>query len=709
MIRPSRAAWALPAWALPLALAVALVFAWINFLSTGRWADLPGALQGWRLPWYAAALAAATSGALWHRRRLGQPVSLGTPWPTVFVAAGAALLLAAWGCRMSPAVWGQIPFKDDWTELYQQAANGVALLKRGVVVGWNWGLFGGYPTSTDIAQNFGTAGFVPMALLGDRVGYHVLHAVMFVAIPLFLWWDLRDEPRDTRLAGTALGCFFAAGYSGPLGSSGDTNSLVGVCCVILALGGSHAARRGHRWGGPVLLIGLTLALYTHAAFAIYAGIFLLVEAAYFRDWRAVQRLALASALAAVASLPTHWESLRYPQYVSFNNTVYDPSAPKDWAGAARAVYYNTEMLVFPQRWFNDYRSINNVWLPVLIVAALLPGRSRASYYAWLAVIAQALLRINTPEAGAMFERIQHVFPLLTAPALAGFVQRCAGTRWTAWGVLATLALYVSTAFAPIRHVAELRDWDPAFVERVQAADGALIVIEASPHRDMDRDPMRRTPTTPFDVHFEGLLPGLTGKRFYAQMVDGWVWGAWRGEIVAAGTFRGSPLSETPVPQFDAEMTKWGVKHLFVWTAAAKSYLSGAGYVERWRGGTWSQFERPGADVRHIATVTGAGELRNADWLGADVVLRDVRAGDPVVVRTRFYPAWRAFVDGREVPLQDRGGQLSFDAPASGSYTVRLDYPRYRGLSLLALLALIGGGLALANWPRVNSVTQRQRA
>ena len=81
------------------------------------------------------------------------------------------------------------------------------------------------------------------------------------------------------------------------------------------------------------------------------------------------------------------------------------------------------------------------------------------------------------------------------------------------------------------------------------------------------------------------------------------------------------------------------------------------------------------------------------------MLRDVRAGEPVVVRTRFYPAWRAFVDGREVPLSNRGGQLSFDAPASGSYTVRLEYPRYRGLSILAILMLIGGGIALAKWPR----------
>ena len=367
------------------------------------------------------------------------------------------------------------------------------------------------------------------------------------------------------------------------------------------------------------------------------------------------------------------------------------------------------MLVFPQRWFNDYRSINNVWLPVLVVAALLPGRSRASYYAWLAVIAQALLRINTPEAGAMFERIQHVFPLLTAPALAGFVQRCAGTRWTAWGVLATLALYVSTAFAPIRHVAELRDWDPAFVERVQAADGALIVIEASPHRDMDRDPMRRTPTTPFDVHFEGLLPGLTGKRFYAQMVDGWVWGAWRGEIVAAGTFRGSPLSETPVLEFDAEMTKWGVKHLFVWTAAAKSYLSAAGYVERWRGGAWSQFERPAADVRQIATQTGAGELRNADWLGADVVLHDVRARRAGrrahallsgVARVRRRAGSAAPGSRRPAVLRCAGVRQLHGATGVPEIS--------RPVDAGASCALIGGAMALASWPRVNYLAQRQR-
>jgi hypothetical protein len=215
---------------------------------------------------------------------------------------------------------------------------------------------------------------------------------------------------------------------------------------------------------------------------------------------------------------------------------------------------------------------------------------------------------------------------------------------------------------------------------------------------MDKHPTRRTPTTPFDVHFEGLLPHLKGQRFYAQMIDGWVWSIWRGEVVAAGTFRGSPIAETPVEIFDAEMARWGVKHLFVWTDAARAYLTASGrYVERWRGGRWSDFERLQADVRSVVTVSGGGELRNTDWLGADVVLRDVREGEPVVLRTRYYPAWRAVVDGREVALRDIDGQLGFTAPSSGNYTVRLDYPRYRALSILAIVSLLAGSFVLARW------------
>ena len=679
------------------AIAVSLLFAWSNFLTTARWAHQPGALHGWRKPWYALALVVLTAMLIATWRRIGAPVRLGRGPSVTMALAGLGVLLFSLFSRLPLSTWDQIPFKDDWTPLYQQAVNGIALLKRGAVVGWNWWLLGGYPTSTDIAQNFSTVGFIPMTLFGSEAGYHVLHAVLFCAVPLFIWCDLRTEERERRIVATGLAGFFAAAYFGPLGESGDTNSLVGVFCAGLAVVGGHSARRGSRWGGPVMLLALTLALYTHTAFFVYGGLFLTIEGIYYRDSRALMRLALAAAIALLAALPMHWESLRYPEFISFNNTVYDPDITPDWKRFARLVYYNVEILFLPHRWFNDYRSIANVWLAALIASAWMSRGTRVGFYAWCAVVTQLLLRFNTPEAGAGFDRIQHMFPMLTAPAFAGFVLRFAGTRALAWSILAALALFVQTSFAPIRHVETLRDWDPPLIDRIAASEG-MVLVEISPHRDMDRHPTIRSQTTPFDVHFEGLLPFVAGQRFYSQSIDGWVWSIWRGQVVGAATFRGRPIGETAPEEFVGEMEKWGVRHLFVWTEQTRQYLrSDARFSERWRGGRWSHFERLNADIRSAATAIGEARLTNLDTLGADVELAGVKAGEEVVVRANYYPAWRATAGGRPVDLFERGGQLAFRAPADGSYVVRLDYPRYRALNVTAVVVLIAGLVVLAGW------------
>jgi hypothetical protein len=601
------------------------------------------------------------------------------------------VLVGALLSRLPISTWTQIPFKDDYTPLYESAVNGVRLLRHGSVVGWNWWLLGGYPTSTDIAQSFGALAFIPMVIFGEPVGYHVLHAVVFLAIPAFVWWDIRQEDREAGLVTAGFACLFTAGYFVSIGNSGDTNSLIGVFCVGLAIVGSRAARLGRPWGGAVLMLGLTLALYSHVAFCVYAGIYLLLEAAYFRDVKAVLRLAVAGALAVIVSLPVHWESLRYPAYISFNNTVYNPGAPLNWPVFLRTVYYNVEILALPHRWFNDYRSLTNVWLPVLVVMAFARPRSRAGFYASAVVLTQGLLRLNTSEAGAIFDRIQHMMPLLAGPALAGFVLRFSGTRRLAFALVALIGLYVATSFAPVRHVPDLRTFNPPLIDRIAASDGSMILVEISPHRDMDSDPARRTPTTPFDVHFEGLLPGVAGQRFYSQMWDGWIWNAWRGQVVGAGTFRGRAIDQTPPATFAAEMRRWGVRHLFVWTDASRNYLAGSGlFAERWRGDMWSDFELQDADTREVITTTGTGRLRSLDFLGGNIELSDVTAGSPVIVRTNYYPAWRAYSGGREIPLYATDGQIAFNAPDSGSYVVRFEYPRYRWLSILALAVAFGG-------------------
>jgi hypothetical protein len=688
----------LPRWVPIAALAVALLFAWLNFLLTSKWAALPGALNGWRQPWYAAALLAATALALTTRRQIGGPARIGRAASLTIYVAGAAVLVAALFSRLPLSTWTQIPFQDDYTPLYQAAADGVRRLQRGSVVGWNWWLLGGYPTSNDIAQSFAALAFVPMMLFGDRIGYHVLHAVVFLAIPAFVWWDIRQDDREEGLLAGGFACLFTAGYFVTIGNSGDTNSLIGVFCAGLAMIGSRAARLGRRWGGPVLMLGLTLALYSHVAFCVYAGIYLLLEAAYYRDVKALLRLAAAGAFAVVVSLPVHWESLRYPAYVSFNNTVYDPGAPLDWPLFIRTVYYNVEILALPHRWFNDYRSLTNVWLPALLLMAVAPGRSRAGFYACAVVLTQGLLRLNTSEAGALFDRIQHMMPLLAGPALAGFVLRFSGTRRLAIALAALIGLYVAPSFVPVPHVPELRAFDPPLIDRIASSDGSLILVEISPHRDMDSDPVRRSARTPFDVHFEGLLPGVAGQRFYSQMWDGWIFSAFRGQVVGAGTFAGRAIEETPPATFVAEMRRWGVRHLFVWTDASREYLARSGFfTERWRSGLWSDFELPGADTRDVITPSGAGHLGALDFFGANVELADVTAGAQVIVRTHYYPAWRAQAGGRDVPLYSIDGQMAFNAPGSGSYTVRLEYPRYWWLSVLAVIAASTGVWVMARW------------
>lgn len=676
------------------ALALTLTLAWCNLLLTARWASIDGALHGWRLPWYTASLALTTMLFVMTRRRPAVETSVDRPVALGFALLGSAWLLATLMWMLPPGQWSEVPFRDDWTELFQQSVNGVRLLKQGAVGGWNWWMLGGYPTSTDIAQNFALLAFLPMTILGDRIGYHVLHIVVFLALPAMVWWDVRQEDRTAGLLAAGLTAIFVAGYSVTVGKSGDTNSLMGVFSAAMAIVGSRGARLGRRWGGPVLLLGLTLALYSHEAFFVYAVIFLALEAAYCRDARAARRLVVAAIIALVTALPMYWESLRHHDYVSFNNTVFNPEAPTDWRAFPRLVFYNVQILALPGRWFNDYRSLANIWLPVLAFVAIAARRSRAGFYAAAAVLTQVLLRFNTPIAGAGFDRIQHMLPVLEGPALAGFVLSFGGSRKLALAMLATIFFFIATSRQPVRHVPDVRAFDPPLVDRVTAANG-MVLAENSPHRDMDADPVRRTPTSPFDAHFEGLLPTLAGQRFYSQMIDGWVWNIWRGQVVAAGTFNAQPISFTPPQSFAAEMRRWGVAHLFVWTEASRNYLAGSGqFTETWRGGLWSEFELVQPDVRTVVTPNGSATLQDLTFLGGDVALTNAHAGDEVVVRANYYPAWNARVDSTDVPLYAVHGQLAFHAPRDGTYVVRLEYPRYRRLSIAAIAAFLFGVLIL---------------
>ena len=257
----------LPRWAPPAALAVSLALAWLNFLY-GTWAAVPGALNGGgsRVRGGAAGRDVLTATT---RRQVGGPVRIGRApsWgssPRARRCSWRAVLAASALYVDADPVQGRL----------DTALSGGGQRRQppaaGSVVGWNWWLLG-VPTSTDIAQSFGAVAFVPMTIFGEPVGYHVLHAVVFLAIPVFVWWDVRQDDREAALVAGGFACLFTAGYFATSVTAATRTRSSARSAPALALVGSRAARLGRRWGGPVLLLASRSALYSHVAFASTPG------------------------------------------------------------------------------------------------------------------------------------------------------------------------------------------------------------------------------------------------------------------------------------------------------------------------------------------------------------------------------------------------------------------------------------------------------
>jgi hypothetical protein len=685
---------------------------WVNVFTTGRWTGVEGAITGARLPFFLFALGAATLALSidLFRQRTEPPSEFSRRSAQLLAACGALLLGAAFLVWFPLQTWWRIPFLDDWPIRYQSALDMMRLLDRGAFTGWEWRFLGGYHSSSDATQGLGTLAYLPMKTFGPQLGFHLLHVALFALVPLLVRLDLSLAPdHDRRVTTLAAGfaCLLAAGYAYVLIRSGDTNSLGGVVMALATLTGAHAARERRVWGNWLLVAGLSLTAYAHPGFFGYTCLYLALDAVVARDIRSFIRAVVAGAAGLVVSLPLSWEIWRYPSLFQFNNVVYRAPESIDWPALARAIYYNVELLFLPWRWFNDYTGVTYVLLPVTLVLAW-RDRGRTRFYAIAAVCTVALMRLHNIHAGYVFLRPMHMLPALMAPVLAVALAVHLRSVAARWSVIAALAVYVHIWWQPVPHVDSVRDFNAALVDRVASAPGALVLLENNPHRNMNAAPGGETERSRFGTHFEVLVAEQTGRRLYSGgHSDGWQWNPWKGQVVAGGTFMGRGLPSVPQDEFVAELRRWGVSDLLVWSPTSIGYLDADSRFERvWTDAPWTQFRLTDADVREVVMPSGTGHLEGLHPFGGDVVLEGVRAGDPVVVRTNFHPAWSAGSAGHPVLLHDSDGQLSFAAPCDGNCRVTLAYPVRRGLIPLALATLVCAVAALSVIDRRHSRPRR---
>lgn len=677
-----------------LALLASLALLWLNFLLTARWAAVPGALHGPKWPFVAALLALTTALAVWWPNGKSNDTGARTAgsdgrW---ILAAGVVALIAGLAVWFPPSSWTGIPYLDNWATRYQSTLDGLALLQSGAATGWNWFFLGGYQISSDITQNLSAVAAIPVTLFGPAVGFHLLQIAMFLALPAFVYFDLRlSRDTDTATFAAGLTCFTALCFSYLLVRSGDTNSLAGLSTTVLALLGAHAAAAGRRWGGPVLAVAMAFVGWSHVGFLMYGGILLTLDAVIARDLRRFVRAVIAVGVGVVASLPLTWESWRYPAYFLPNNVLIDRTGAVDLMRAARDAYYNVEMLVQPGRWLNDFLGLTAICLPIVIYVAWADRRTRIAFFAWSLLMVVAMTRLNSAEFGYVFLRPVHLQSVLLPPVLAWFLIKHVPHRWVRLSFVALVAVFLQVWWQPVPHIRSEAEVEPALVERLRGLDGALVLVENAAHRDMDLSPATTSERTPFPVHFESLLPRLTGRRLYAGMWDGYQWTPARRQLLAGGAFMGRAIGDTPVADVVSELHRWGVRHLLVWSEASKRFFRGdSGFADRGSFDRWTQFELLDADPRSVVTAAGSGSLDAINPFGGVVRLVDVGPGETVVIRTNFHPSWTAFDGGRPVPLVEKGGQLAFQTPRGGTYDVTLIYPKRAWLLWIALAAVLAG-------------------
>ena len=295
-----------------------------------------------------------------------------------------------------------------------------------------------------------------------------------------------------------------------------------------------------------MLLGLTLALYTHAAFFVYAGIFLTLDAVYFRDRHGV-RPRWSSPAPSRASRRCRCTGNRcaIPDYVSFNNTVYDPG------GAVRLAAVRAHVLLQRRDPGAAAPLVQRLPQPRERLAAGARGRRRSpcgldratGFYAWAAVLTQVLLRLNTPEAGAHLRSHPAHVPAARRAGARG-IRAAASAARAAWRSRwsAAIALFVADvvrARPPRARPARLRSApdrsrSPRPTATWSSSRSARIATWTATRVPQ---PRRRRSTSTSRV----CCRGVAGQRFYSQMIDGWVWNIFRGQVVGAGTFAGRAI------------------------------------------------------------------------------------------------------------------------------------------------------------------------
>ncbi len=686
--------WRALAWPCPNARTLAILGAGFLALLSIR-GQLP-----FLLPLVAAAitlLARPRAGAFPRFTRLMDAVLQ----PRVSLPLVLALLLASFLVKFPLSQFDELVFFDDYPTIYTVTLKGWEMLKQGGLFGWDPAMMGGYYTSSDVSHNeiFFMLPFLPF---GPRVAFHLMILFYYMAFPVLLYGYARLLFADERAALLALwgGAFVAFGFFDNLLYWGMVNSFIGLCFLLLDLILVRLMRRGWPYASFFLILSLSLTLYAATGFFVYTLLLIGLDFLWHFDRRMIPRLAFVMAAAFVITLTFTYQPLVYADYYIQSDEIYAPVAytipqiiGQSIQALDRVARPGTWLLGVPVR----YQGLFIVSLPIIVALAWeqvrarrLRGNAALGVVLMAAVVMLATLVVS-PSVDMFVSRIRFVLPVYLVLIYSAWLGQ--ERRLQPAAVLVVLAIILPTLpsrlWEPIPHQASLRAYNAPLLEAIEGLDSDLILLESMGGYDLATEGEGVTEFPETLTHLEPYFPFETSKRYMANNQEGYHHSVYRRNFITSGAFRGRLLTDWPREEIRAFLDQWGIKHLVLWSDIAKGYFEGDSHFARiWGDGFWAIYAYDGATPGDILAASAGGTLVPLGYFEQEVRLTGARAGELVRLRMNYFPAWRAYHAGQTVNLFDQEGLLAFEAPADGDYVVELRYPRYVGLSVLALLTIV---------------------
>lgn len=628
-----------------------------------------------------------------------------------FMVGYVFLIACLWG-RFTPSVSSYI-WHDDAPMLYAATKQGLDMLRQGGVFGWDSSLLGGFPASFECNYNLSLFGAPFMLLFGDKIGFNIMVFLSIAMFPFLIYMCVRIWLPGNRIS-AACGIYFACvvlnGYFGDFIGNCSFNRVWGIDFYILSLIFLGAFLKSSPFAGFFLAGSLAMTCAAHLSYfvlSIFTTIIVIVLSGH--KCKSLLKLVLLLAIVSMCVSPFVGELLVYRSYfgedidhfIPLNKEVTITSVSIALMRAVSDALFHP-----PETWFG----LMPIFLWMLIRSSNRMLRVLVAAYVFTAVIIYSGMQFTDQSFLRMLNGMA-VPPVIFLSALGGMAGDANSFfRRVVWGgilffVIATFSLngFAFKSWTTPR-LKDIGSYSEDFKRRIGDLKGNLILFEGQGGYNHATESKlgRRSEKWSDDVHLVGVFALETGKDLFSTGIDGFHPSVFRANAITSGTYKGKFLSEYPVEEISALLKKWGIKYLVVWSNEARSYFGhqAHSYKRIWNIDTrelqragfepvqWEIYEFLDADPRSVVVASGSGEIETGDYFTKILRMYGVERGAKVIIRTNYFPAWKAFWEKHEVNLFNEDGQLALRCPADGDLVIYLHFPKYKFLTMAAILSLL---------------------